>query len=114
MAKKKLMELFFSKAELEKIKKEKLNENYFEQERQIPDDVKERIMGSIKEYNKLGKMIYREGNLVDLAKNLSEIAIFAERFTNESAEDWFDNVTVQRNMKELKNLAFTTGLFFIL
>jgi len=111
MAKKKLTELFFSKKELESIKskKQKLNENFFEQEKKIPDDVRERIMGSIKEYNKLGKQIYREGNLVDLAKNLSEIAIFAERFTNENTENWFDGVTVQRNMKELKTFSGEFG-----
>jgi len=111
MAKKKLVELFFSKKELENVKKEKklLKENYFEQDQKIPDDVRERIIGSIKEYNKLGKQIYREGNLVDLAKNLSEIAIFAERFTNENTENWFDGVTVQRNMKELKTFAGEFG-----
>jgi len=59
MAKKKLVNLFFSEKELKdiKIKKELLKENYFEQKQDIPDDVRERIMTSIKEYNKLGKQI---------------------------------------------------------
>ena len=107
MAKKKLLNHFFSKKELKdmKAKKEILNENYFEQKQDIPDDVRERIMTSIKEYNKLGKQIYREGNLVDLAKNLSEIATFTERYTLENSNDWFDGVTIQRNMKELKTFS---------
>jgi hypothetical protein len=109
MAKKKLVNHFFSKEELEKVEKEKLNENYFEQKQEIPADVKERIMNSIREYNMLGKQIYREGNLVDLAKNLSEIATFAEQYTIEGANDWFDGVTIQRNMKELKNFSGEFG-----
>lgn len=109
MAKKKLVNMFFTEEELKKVDKELLQENYFEQTQKIPDDVKERIMNSIKEYNKLGKMIHREGNLVDIAKNLSEIATFAERFTLESSEEWFDGVTIQRNMKELKTFAGEFG-----
>jgi hypothetical protein len=107
MAKKKLVNLFYSEKELKEIKarKEILEENYFEQKQEIPEDVKERIMTSIREYNKLGKQIYREGNLVDLAKNLSEIATFTEKYTVENSNDWFDGVTIQRNMKELKTFS---------
>jgi len=115
MAKKKLVDHFFSKEEQkdfearEEMRKELIEENYFEQKQEIPADVKERIMNSIKEYNKLGKMIYREGNLVDLAKSLSEIATFAEQYTIEGANDWFDGVTIQRNMKELKTFSGEFG-----
>ena len=111
MAKKKLVNHFFSEKELKgmKAKEEIFNENYFEQKQEIPTDVKERIMTSIKEYNKLGKQIYREGNLVDLAKNLSEIATFAEQYTIEGSADWFDGVTIQRNMKELKTFSGEFG-----
>lgn len=115
MAKKKLVDHFFSKEQQKsmdarkEMHKELLEENYFEQKQEIPTDVKERIMTSIKEYNRLGKQIYREGNLVDLAKNLSEIATFAEQYTIEGANDWFDGVTIQRNMKELKNFSGEFG-----
>ena len=115
MAKTKLLDHFYSKEQQKdmnarkEIHKELLKENYFEQKQEIPADVKERIMTSIKEYNKLGKQIYREGNLVDLAKNLSEIATFAEHFTIEGANDWFDGVTIQRNMKELKTFSGEFG-----
>lgn len=95
--KKKLTDLMFSDKE-----RKKINEAIFEQEpEQISPEIKERALSAIKEYNKFGKMIYREGNLVDIAKTMVEIAKFAERFTTESAGDWFDKVTIQRNMKEL-------------
>jgi len=115
MAKKKLLDHFYSKEQQKdmnvrkEMHKELLKENYFEQKQEIPADVKERIMTSIKEYNRLGKQIYREGNLVDIAKNLSEIATFAEQFTIEGANDWFDGVTIQRNMKELKTFSGEFG-----
>ena len=105
--KKKLVELFYDKKKIDEIKKQKqlLKESMFdEQERLSEEDISVNL-SKIKEYNKLGKLIYREGNLVDVAKNLYEIAKFASRYTVENQGDWFDGQTIQRNMKELKTLA---------
>lgn len=97
---KKLKELFFTKEELNKI-----NESIFEEEDsvKITEDERNTIMDSIKKYNELGKLIYREGNLVDVAKTLGKIAEFAEKYTIEAAGDWFDTVTIKKNMNQLKN-----------
>lgn len=106
MAKKKLAELMFGKEEIKKLKTEAI---FPEEPERMSEEIRERALHAIKEYNKYGKMIYREGNLHEIAKTFIEIAKFAERFTTESANDWFDGVTVQRNMKELGKLSSDFG-----
>ena len=46
-----------------------------------------------------------EGNLKDVAEHLSKLAKTARAHTLSETEDWFDKVTVNRNMKELNGLA---------
>ena len=46
-----------------------------------------------------------EANLRKIAKSLSEIAKKAKTHTVQETEDWFDKVTVNRNMKDLTNLS---------
>jgi len=99
--KKKLVEHFYSRADIKAVHEGTI----FEEENQLTPEIKERALSSIKEYNKFGKMIYREGNLTELAKTLSEIAKFASRYTVEAASDWFDTVTIKRNMNELSKLS---------
>lgn len=83
-----------------------LNESIFPEEpHPISPEVREKALRAIKEYNKYGKMIYREGNLVELSNLMSEIAKFAGKFTVENANDWFDTVTIKRNMNELNKLS---------
>ena len=56
-------------------------------------------------FNSFGKQIYREGNLKDLAERLSRLAMTAKQHTIQETEDWFDKITVNRNMKELTSLS---------
>jgi len=97
---KKLKNYMFDKKEIRM-----LNESIFPEEKPMSPAVKEKALSAIKEYNKFGKMIYREGNLVDIAKTLGEIAQFAEKYTVENASEWFDTITIKRNMNELKKLS---------
>ena len=73
-----------------------------EEDREI--DV-EGFMGAVSNFGSIGKQIYREGNLRDVAKTLSELATTARVHTLRETDDWFDKVTVNRNMKELTNLS---------
>lgn len=99
--KKRLVEHFYTKDEIRAV-----NEGIFDDDpKPISPEIKERALGAIKEYNKYSKMIHREGNLVDVAKTLAEIAEFATRYTVEEASDWFDGVTIKRNMNDLKRMA---------
>lgn len=63
------------------------------------------ILSKIQEFGNLGKSIYKSGDLKETAKTLSDIANAAKVHTLRETEDWFDKVTVNRNMKELTNLS---------
>jgi len=67
-------------------------------------NVKE-FMGEVGNFNTFGNEIYREGNLRQLAERLSRLAETAKQHTLQETEDWFDKITVNRNMKELTNLS---------
>lgn len=71
----------------------------------ISNEAKRRFMEMVKGYSKFGKFIYREGNLVEVAKSLHKISELASHFALNEAGDWFDKITVQRNMKELSGLS---------
>ncbi len=63
------------------------------------------FMESVGQYNEIGKQIYREGNLRDVAQHLSKLAKVAQAHTLRETDDWFDKITINRNMKELNGLA---------
>ena len=67
-------------------------------------NVKE-FMGEVSNFNSFGNEIYREGNLRELAERLSKLAMTAKQHTIQETEDWFDKITVNRNMKELTGLS---------
>ena len=67
-------------------------------------NVKE-FMGEVSNFNQFSKEIYREGNLRDLAERLSKLAMTAKQHTLQETEDWFDKITVNRNMKDLTSLS---------
>ena len=67
-------------------------------------NVKE-FMGEVSNFNSFGNEIYREGNLRELAQRLSRLAETAKQHTLQETEDWFDKITVNRNMKELTSLS---------
>jgi predicted transcriptional regulator len=61
------------------------------------------VSEALKDYNSLGKVLYQQSTLKETAKKLSNIAEMAATHTVQETEDWFDKVTVTRNMKELTN-----------
>ena len=81
---------------LSKIVKEK----YGEQTQKVSS---KQVMEALKSYNSLGKVLYQQQSLKETAKSLSNIAEMAATHTVQETEDWFDKVTVSRNMKELTN-----------
>ena len=67
-----------------------------------------RFVEEVKNFSRMGEMIYREGSLRDVAKGLSELAEKARIATLQETDDWFDKVTINKNMKSLGN---TSGEF---
>jgi|TARA_R110000764_G_scaffold40466_1_gene90394 hypothetical protein len=64
---------------------------------------KAQVLEQIKGYQSLGEVIYRSEGLKEASQKLSEIIENAEKVALQETEEWFDEVTVKRNMKELVN-----------
>ena len=63
----------------------------------------------ISSYNKLSEAIFGKSNITQIAEKLSWIANQAKSHTLQETEDWFDKITVNRNMKELTGLSGQFG-----
>ena len=64
---------------------------------------------AIREFASFGKVLQKEIDLKNIAERLSTIANNAKSYTLSETDDWFDKVTVNRNMKELTNLSKSFG-----
>ena len=64
---------------------------------------KAQVLEELKEYSALGEVIYRSEGLKEAATRVSELVEKAEKVALQETEEWFDEVTVKRNMKELAN-----------
>ena len=63
------------------------------------------FLNEVGRFNEYGSNIYRKGNLKDIAERLAKVATAARAHTLQETEDWFDKVSVTRNMKELQGLS---------
>lgn len=84
--------------------KEALNE-WMDENKKLTKEQKKMFLEKVGGYNRYGEAIYSKHNLVEIAKELAEIARYAETLTLSEAGEKFDQITIGRNMKELKNLA---------
>ena len=94
---------FMGYTSLSKIVKEKYGES---EEEKV--DI-EGLTNEISSYNKLGESIFGESNITKVAEKMSWIANQAKSHTLSETEDWFDKITVNRNMKELTGLSNQFG-----
>tara|TARA_R100000482_G_C5084685_1_gene127788 strand:- start:215 stop:844 length:630 start_codon:yes stop_codon:yes gene_type:complete len=67
------------------------------------------VMEALSQYNEIGKQLYMKDDLRETAEKLSQIAQLTKSHTLSETEDWFDKVTVNRNMKELTNFSKQFG-----
>ena len=63
------------------------------------------LTNEISHYNKIGEAIFGKSNITKISEKLSWIANQAKSHTLQETEDWFDKITVNRNMKELTGLS---------
>ena len=94
---------FYDNASLSKIVKEKYGDVDGEQVNV------EGLTTEISSYNKLGESIFGKSNITKIAEKLSWIANQAKSHTLSETEEWFDRITVNRNMKELTGLSNSFG-----
>jgi hypothetical protein len=60
------------------------------------------FLDEIAKFNEYGARIYRTQGLKEAAAAINRIIEGAEQLMLQETEEWFDEVTVKRNMKELK------------
>ena len=63
------------------------------------------LTNELSSFGQLGETIFGKSNIKQVAEKLSWIANQAKNHTLSETEDWFDKITVNRNMKELTNLS---------
>lgn len=83
-------------------KKELLRED--EEIKQLPTEVKKHFLEIISTYGQHRSGMGRKSDIRTVAETLGAIADAAQEYTLREGGDWFDRVTIKRNMNELKKL----------
>lgn len=60
------------------------------------------FLQEIKRFNEYGSVIYRTEDLTRTGQAISELVNKAEAITLQETQDWFDEITVKRNLKTLR------------
>ena len=76
----------------------KLLEDIFQEQPQIN---KYEVIEGVRSFGIVGKQLYNNGNIMEIAKQLSQIAENAHGHVLSETDDWFDKVSVSRNMKQM-------------
>ncbi len=63
---------------------------------------KYKVVEGVKNFGIVGKQLYNNNNIVEIAKQLSEVAESAHNHILGEQDDWFDKVSINKNMKTLK------------
>jgi len=68
-----------------------------------PQINKYEVTEGVRSYGIVGKSLYNNGNIMEMANQLSHIAEQAHTHVVSETSDWFDKVSVNNNMKSLKS-----------
>jgi len=63
---------------------------------------KHQVSENVKNFGHIGKSLYNNSSIMEIAKQLSDIAESAHSHILSETDDWFDKVSVSKNMKALK------------
>ena len=69
---------------------------------ETPKVDKHQVIEGVKNYGIVGKSLYSNSNIMEIAKQLSHIAEQAHSHVLSETDDWFDKVSVNKNMQSLK------------
>ena len=75
-----------------------------EEYQQMPTELKNHFLEIISTYGQHREGMTRKSDIRKIAETLGAIADAAQEYTLREAGDWFDRVTIKRNMGELKKL----------
>ena len=62
------------------------------------------VIEAVKNYQTIGGQLFKDNGIIEVAKQLVGIAESAQNHVLSETDDWFDAVSVKRNMKELKGM----------
>ncbi len=71
---------------------------------QLPTELKRHFLEIISTYGQHREGMARKSDIRQVAETLGGIADAAQEYTLREGGDWFDRVTIKRNMSELKKL----------
>ena len=63
---------------------------------------KHKVIEGVRNYSIIGKSLYNGGNIMEVANQLAEVAESAHNHILGEQDDWFDRISVNKNMKSLK------------
>ena len=69
---------------------------------ETPKVDKHKVIEGVRNYGIVGKSLYNNSNIMEVAKQLSQIAESAHHHILGEQDDWFDKISVNKNMKTLK------------
>jgi len=72
-------------------------------ENDVPEINKHEVIESVAAYGQLGRQLYKN-DIAEMAKGLVKIAEDAQGHVLSETDDWFDKVSVSRNMKSLNGM----------
>ena len=75
--------------------------------RKLAMEVKKHFLEIISTYKTYQEQMNRQSDIVEIAETLGGIVEAAKEMTLRESGDWFDNVTVKRNMQELEKLGIS-------
>ena len=79
--------------------KENMKEN-----RVLAPELKRHFLEIISTYNSFREQMKRQSDIIEVAETLGGVIEAAKELTLQEADDWFDKVTIKRNMSELDKL----------
>jgi hypothetical protein len=75
-----------------------------EEFQQLPTEIKKHFLEIISTYGQHRESMKRKSDIRQISETLGAIADAAQEYTLREGGDWFDRVTIKRNMGELKKL----------
>jgi len=83
-----------------------IKESWLEDKKEeTSSDQKKEFLEAVSKFHDYGKSIYREHDLKDVTKQIGELITTASELTiseNERDDGWFDKMTINRHVKQLK------------
>ncbi len=82
-------------------------------DRKLSNEVKKHFLEIISTYNTFQDQMKRQSDVTEVANTLGAIVEAAKEMTLRESGDWFDNVTVKRNMQELDKMGKSFDKFAV-